>query len=109
MTNTPKPQANTLDKELDIVAANTIFLFNHFIKKAMPDSYAHYIDNDDNLAESTRKSIRAVAKDAKKPIQALISKSEQRGHGNAWGKYELWHNKDTDRRRASIELTGSSN
>ena len=77
--------SNTVDEILDITAANTIFLFNHFIKKAMPDSYAHYIDNDENLAESTRKSIQAVANDAKKPIQALITEARVDGRKDAIG------------------------
>ena len=47
-----------------------------------------------------------TANKLEKLIQALITEAEQRGYGKAWGKYELWHKKDTDRRIAEANKAG---
>lgn len=72
-------QTNELRREVEVAHANICFLFNGFIRKAVPDLYAHYVDTDDNLAERVRRSMMAVMKDMEVAITQQLNEAERRG------------------------------
>lgn len=72
-----------VSKEIDISISNQAFLFNAFIKKTIPDLYAHYIDSDDNLAEAIRGSMQKITKNTKnilvRELESLINREVIKG------------------------------